>query len=401
MAKTAKALVKKELLIWARTSAGFQTVEEAAAAAGKLSPAKLTKWESGETLPSVPQLRKLAAAYKRPLAVFYLDEVPQGFMALRDLRRLPGVEMRRMSPSLLLEIRRAAQRRALALELLEEIGEKTAAFQLAAQLGDDPDAVAVRVRDALRITIDIQQEWSDFRTSWNNWRMAVESLGVLVFQATRIESQEASGFAIADDVVPVIVVNRRDPVTRRTFSLLHEFVHLMVRISSVSDLSDRFLDDPRPPEDQAIEIFCNAVAAAVLMPRANFLAHPLLRRYPGVSTNWSDDHIAVLAQLYGVSREAVVRRLLTLGRTTSDFYIEKRNQYIDEYRQRRAEELQKAKRNMKRNMPRETVSTLGTPLVNLILSNYHSERLSISEVSGYLDVKTKHIPKIEEIVKIR
>src|SRR5512135_1281568 len=105
MAKTAKALVKKELLIWARTSAGFQTVEEAAAAAGKLSPAKLTKWESGETLPSVPQLRKLAAAYKRPLAVFYLDEVPQGFMALRDLRRLPGVEMRRMSPSLLLEIR--------------------------------------------------------------------------------------------------------------------------------------------------------------------------------------------------------------------------------------------------------------------------------------------------------
>src|SRR5581483_6315291 len=127
MAKRVDALVKKELLVWARTSAGYQTVEEGASAA-KVAPEKLAKWENGEGHPSVPQLRKLADAYKRPLAVFYLAEVPENFMPLRDLRRLPGVEMRRMSPNLQLEIRRAYQRRALALELMGS-GRSTVGFQ--------------------------------------------------------------------------------------------------------------------------------------------------------------------------------------------------------------------------------------------------------------------------------
>jgi Zn-dependent peptidase ImmA (M78 family) len=43
----------------------------------------------------------------------------------------------------------------------------------------------------------------------------------------------------------VIAVNRKDPPTRRTFSLLHEFAHLMVRISGVSDLE---ADAKRPPK---------------------------------------------------------------------------------------------------------------------------------------------------------
>src|SRR5581483_7909853 len=332
MAKRVDALVKKELLVWARTSAGYQTVEEGASAA-KVAPEKLAKWENGEGHPSVPQLRKLEDAYKRPLAVFYLAEVPENFMPLRDLRRLPGVEMRRMSPNLQLEIRRAYQRRALALELMADLGDRPSAFKLSATTREDPEIVGGRVRSALEITLNSQRSWNGARESWRGWRERIESLGVLIFQATRIETEEASGFAIADEELPVLVVNRADPVTRRTFTLLHEFAHLLTRVSSVSDISDRFLEDRRPPEEQAIEVFCNAVAAAALMPRADFLAHPLMARYPGVSIHWADEHIQELATLFGVSREAVVRRLVTLGRTTNDFYVAKRAQYIEEYRQ--------------------------------------------------------------------
>ena len=46
--------------------------------------------------------------------------------------------------------------------------------------------------------------------------------------------------------------------------MLHEFAHLMVRVSGVSDLET---DERRPPEDQRIEVFCNHVAAAALMPK--------------------------------------------------------------------------------------------------------------------------------------
>lgn len=395
MAKSVKALVKKELLVWARTTAGYRSVDEAAVA-GRLTAEKLSAWEAGEDRPSVPQLRKLADLYKRPLAVFYLAEVPDGFMVLRDLRRLPGMEMRRMSPNLLLEIRRASQRRALALELMEEVGSTPPRFGLKAQLNEDPDLVGARIRSAFEVTVTVQKSWRDTRQSWNAWRSRVESLGVMVFQATRIATDEASGLAIADDVLPVVVVNRADPVTRRTFSLIHEFAHLMARISSVSDISDGHLDDPRPPEDQKVEVFCNAVAAATLMPRSDFLAHQLAARYPGCSVSWTDEHVSELAQLFGVSREAIVRRLLTFGRTTNEFYLAKREQYIKEYVQARKRQLDTSK-DMKRNMAQEALSNLGAPLVSMILGNYHSERLSISEVSGYLGIKTKHIAKLEKL----
>ena len=47
-------------------------------------------WKAGggEAHPSIPQLKKLAGVYKRPLSVFFLPEPPSDFMALRDFRRL-------------------------------------------------------------------------------------------------------------------------------------------------------------------------------------------------------------------------------------------------------------------------------------------------------------------------
>ncbi len=114
MATRIKALVKPEILVWARNSAGFNLSE--AAAKIDVAEEKLAGWEAGEDAPSIPQLRSIAAAYKRPLAVFYLQTVPTDFQVLRDLRRLPGSGLRRLSPALMLEVRRAIQRRELALE---------------------------------------------------------------------------------------------------------------------------------------------------------------------------------------------------------------------------------------------------------------------------------------------
>lgn len=65
-----EAKVKPELLVWARTSA--RMAQGDAAARAKVRPARLSEWEAGDSRPSVPELQRLAAVYKRPLAVFYL-----------------------------------------------------------------------------------------------------------------------------------------------------------------------------------------------------------------------------------------------------------------------------------------------------------------------------------------
>jgi hypothetical protein len=86
MSKRIKATINPALLIWARTTAGYELV--GAAEALDLSQEKLEAWEGGEDQPSIHQLPKLAELYKRPLAVLYLPEPPQTFQPMHDFRRL-------------------------------------------------------------------------------------------------------------------------------------------------------------------------------------------------------------------------------------------------------------------------------------------------------------------------
>ena len=389
-----KAQVKPELLVWARDTASYTPHE--AAKKLNVSTERLLAWESGENPPTMTQLRNMARVYRRPLSVFYLQQVPTTFMAMHDFRRLPGDGLRRYSPGLTLEARSAQQRRELALELLDELDERAQPFALQANLDDSPDELGQRIRQALDITHDEQRQWRDPRIAFNHWRMRIEALDILVFQMTRVDADEVSGFAIAEEHLPVIAVNRKNAFNRRIFSLLHEFTHLMLHLSGVSDLD---VDAERPPEDQRVEVFCNRVAAAALMPRENILAEPLLRRHPQDRYEWADDDISELATGYGVSREALLRRLLTFGLTTQAFYRTKRAQYNEAFIAQQARARERLKnQEFRRNPPAEAVSTIGKPFVRLVLDNYYQDRITLSDVSSYLGVRVKHFPRIEQAV---
>jgi Zn-dependent peptidase ImmA (M78 family)/DNA-binding XRE family transcriptional regulator len=403
MPRTVRAKVKPALLIWARESAGYTPGE----AARRLNVAeeKLAAWETGSASPTIGQLQSMAAAYKRPLSVLYLQTVPRDFQVMRDFRRLPGSGIRRFSPELAQEIRIAQQRRELALELFAETGDKPTRFRLSATLEEDPDAIGERIRHALHITNNDRAEWRrnpDGYAAFNAWRAQIETLGVLVFQSARVSSEEVSGFAVAERVLPVIVITKSDtPPTRRTFSLLHEFAHLMLRLSGVSELD---VDAARPPEDQKVEVFCNRVAAATLVPKEQFLAEELVALHGAGKDDWTDAIISTLARNYSVSREAIVRRLLTLQRTTKAFYERKRQQYAEEFRQQRSAERERARESGEQfftNPSRDAISQIGRPLVQMILASYYQERLSLSDVSGYLGIRTRHVPRLEDLASIR
>lgn len=392
MSKQVKAFINPAVLVWARMSAGYDLATVAAKLA--LDEERLATWESGGDQPTIPQLRKLADLYKRPLAVLYLPEPPMTFQPMHDFRRLPESGSRHFSPALTLEIWRAHQRHELALEMLAETGEVPPTFSLHTALGADVDQVGDTIRRALEVDYRTQSSWRDPRVAFLAWRSRIEALGVLIFQTSTVERDEASGFAYWAETLPFIVVNRKDAYARRNFSLLHELAHLMLRQSGVSDLD---VDAPRSEDDARIEVFCNEVAAATLVPRAQFLSEALVSEKGAGRHEWPEETIKELATIYGVSREAVVRRLLTFNRTTATFYRQKRAQYAAEFREQlAAQKAASAHKPIPRNMPRETVADLGRTLVRLILENYHQDRLSLSEVSGYLGVKTRHLPGIEQ-----
>lgn len=207
--------MKPALLIWAREGLGY-TLAEAAKKLG-VSEDRLPAWETGEGRPTINQLRKMAEVYKRPLAVFFLPEPPEGFQVMKDFRRLPGTIAGRYSPPLLLEIRRAQERRQLSLDLFTDIDEKPKPFTLKATSDEDPETVSVRMRSSVGVVYEQQVTWRDQRTAFNTWRGAIEAAGVLVFQATHASLDEMRGLSLAERLLPVIAVNRRDYPSARTF----------------------------------------------------------------------------------------------------------------------------------------------------------------------------------------
>ena len=116
MSKRIEAIVKPDLLIWARESAGFTKKDAAHKLGVKLQ--KLEDWEDGISRPTIKQLRKLGKQYKRPIAVFYLDEQPIDFQPLHDFRRISGTIGFQQPVQLNFEIRQAIYRRQVALNLI-------------------------------------------------------------------------------------------------------------------------------------------------------------------------------------------------------------------------------------------------------------------------------------------
>ena len=401
---SAKAKITESVLVWARTQAGYSQDE-----AARRIPVKLERyvaWEDSddELKPTIKQLRRIAKIFKRPASLFYLAEPPQGFQPMRDFRRLPGDGIRSYSPSLLQEMVLAQQRRNLALELYEEIGENPSKFSMTAMLDEPPESLGAKIRKQLGIDFSDQVTWRRHGAlgPFKAWRRELEAKGILVFQMGSVNRDEINGFALAEKTLPLIAVNRKDPPNRRTFSLLHELVHIMLKVSGASDLYD---DPKRPPEEQKIEIFCNQVAASALMPSEHVLELSVFRSNPGRNAKWEDKDIREASDLFGVSREAFLRRLLTLKRTTKTFYETKRVQYAKEFRdelERRRKQQRESGKEFRKNPLQDVYVELGRPFVRLMFDSIRQDLLTLNEASGYLgNLRIRHFAKLEERIYAR
>lgn len=384
---TPRANIEPSLLRWARESIGYSLAE----AATKIKPTggveRLEAWEAGDDAPTVAQLRKIAEVYRRPLAVFFLPEPPRDFMAMHDFRRVPGAEAGRWSPNLHSAVIRAGEQREALRELAEILGEDPSPVP-EVKISKDPEVLAGRIRDLIGVPLGEQMEWRRPDVALRTWIAGVEAAGVLVLQTQKVSVDEMRGFALSDDSVAVIVLNGGDSRRGRIFTLIHEFVHVVLHSSGVCDL---FPVERATSETDRTEVFCNQVAASVLLPAGEFLADSLVANRDGA--DWDDMLLRQLGDRYSVSREAILRRLLTLDKTTFDFYQQKRQEFIEEYR-----EIKKRKRARKKSQVpfyRLKVRDLGRPYVELALDAYRGRAISTSEAADYLDVPVKGIEKIE------
>lgn len=131
-------------------------------------------------------------------------------------------------------------------------------------------------------------------------------LGVRVY-VRRLRGKIAGLFAYDDAVGACMLLNANHPRERRTLTAAHEIGHLLAtrRESEVLELDDRATSRE--------ERYATAFAPALLVP-----ARAAMKKFAEVTAGadrLTRRHVIVLAHAFGVSREAIVRRLEDLKLT--------------------------------------------------------------------------------------
>ena len=152
-------------------------------------------------------------------------------------------------------------------------------------------------------------------------------IGVRV-HVRRLDSCVSGLFAFDDELGACMLLNAGHPRTRRTWTAAHELGHLVSRRHDPDVLEDGVDGNSRE------ERYADAFARAFLTP-ARTVAHRF-REVTAGAPRLTRRHVILLAHAFGVSREALVRRLEELAlvkRGTWDWFQANRGITDDQVRQ--------------------------------------------------------------------
>lgn len=263
--------VNPEILKWARITAGL-SLEEAARgiqlnpAYGKTGAQRLAEIEAGDVEPTRTNLHKMAKRYHRPLISFYLKHPPAPSDRGQDFRTLPHPIDSVTDANLNTLISKIKASQEIVRDLLEDEDFQPLQFIASATTNEQPQDVANRIISMIDLDIAKFRTYRRVSQAFEYLRSKVESIGIFVILAHNLGSHHTDipvevfrGFVISDDIAPFIVINDSDAQSAWSFTLLHELVHLWLGTTGISG------DIRTQGDNNAIEKFCNQVAALILL----------------------------------------------------------------------------------------------------------------------------------------
>lgn len=295
--------VQPELLRWARKRAGLELAE----LSGRF--AKLEDWEAGTVHPTLKQLEKYARATRAPIGYFFLPEPPVERIPIPDFRTLGSVQVEQPSPDLLDTLHLCLQRQDWYRGFARSNREDPRAFVGSLTTAAPIAQAATSIRDTLGIDIEARAALPTWEEALRLLIAQAEEAGILVMVSgvvgsnTRrvLDPAEFRGFALADDLAPLIFVNGRDSKSAQMFTLAHELAHLWLGQSALTDSQAATFDD------QETERWCNQVAAETLVP-LDSLRSKGFRPAAGLQ-----DEIQRLTRVFKVSSLVILRRIHDAG----------------------------------------------------------------------------------------
>ncbi len=301
-----------KILTWARETAGL-SLDQAAAAAdinasrGRSGAERLAALEAGEEEPSRSLIVRMSKAYRRSLLVFYLDHPPAKGDRGQDFRTLPGSEQPLYDPILDALIRDIRGKQGIIKSLREDAETPPVPFIGSLSMNLGTESAARRIVQEIGFSLQEFRGQASVDDAFAYLRSKIEESGIFVLLLGNLGSYHTDipvdvfrGYAIADKIAPVIVINDHDARSAWSFTALHEVTHLWLGTSGISG-STAVLK---------IERYCNDVAGEILLPLEE--DHEVIRLRSN-SMEQLIDNISAFATKRKVSRKMVAFRLFQLG----------------------------------------------------------------------------------------
>ncbi|NNN06573.1 MAG: ImmA/IrrE family metallo-endopeptidase [Elusimicrobia bacterium] len=294
--------IRPELLRWACRRSGI-----AGDALAHRFP-QFQAWVSKEVRPTLKQVEQFAKATYTPIGFLFLPEPPVEQVPIPDFRTVAGKKVRQPSPDLLDTIYICQQRQEWYRDYARSWGETPRAFVGSARVASGIEATARDIREKLGLDVQERVRIFTFVDALRLFMEQADAMGVLVMcsgvvagnNRRRLDPDEFRGFAMSDDLAPLIFINGADTKGAQMFTLAHELAHVWLGQSAVSNAQASEVSG------NEVERWCNQVAAELLVPIALF------------RQDYREDedlHVELnrLSRRFKVSTLVILRRIRDLG----------------------------------------------------------------------------------------
>lgn len=307
---TFRVPVSPELLTWAAERSG-KTREEL-----ESKFPKFEAWAKGEAQPTYKQLENFANATHTPFGMFFLEEPPVDELPIPDFRTIANQHLDNPSPDLLETIFICERRQEWYRQYALSAGAEPLAFVGRATLQSPIEQTAQEIREVLEFTAHERAQDRTWADALCRLIDSAEDAGILVMVSgivggnthRRLDPEEFRGFVLSDPVAPLIFINGADTKAAQIFTLVHEVCHLWLGQSALPSSSMKLREIDQNP----VELWCNRVAAEVLIPLER-----IRNDYLGVLDSAT---LEGLARKYKVSTLVVLKRIFDAGLIPWDEY---------------------------------------------------------------------------------